>query len=270
MRFPNGSRAFAAALAVLASHGWLTAPIQAYPFGEKHRQTMVYLPVSPYGAAPAAAPTPVMIGAISTASAPIYVTQGATTFGSAPIYAPTTASAPAYVTTATASAPTYIVATGTASAPASTVVPTVLGSAPALPSSTLPYEEVQEVLNSLITTNTQLKSDTPDVLERKEKLLEAAKKAIADKRVVAVESLEQADNDLAEQLAMIAVKSKNSYSLIGSSPSAGTVILPTAAAAPATTYQIVGAAPAAPSMYLYPVTIVPAQPRHHFWNKIHP
>jgi len=281
MRFPNGSQALAAALAVWASLGWLAAPSQAYPFGDKHRQPTVYLPVSLYGAAPAAAPAPVFVGAISTASAPVYVTQSAPNYGSAPIYVQNTASAPTYYTTTTASAPTYI----TASAPAASVVPTVTGSAPTPLSSTLSQEEVNEVYTTLITANTQLKKDTPDVVERKEKLVEAAKKAIADKRIIPVDSLEQADLDLAERLAMTAIKSKNGNGGIGLSPAAGTAVLPTTfttASAPANyqiigaapaapvNYQIIGAAPAAPSMYLYPVTIVPAQPRHHFWNKTHP
>jgi hypothetical protein len=279
----TGIRNVAAASLALLSFACLAKPSQAYPFPIKFQKRQpVYFAQSPtmmpqaYGAAPmTTAAAPVFVGAISTATAANY-------------YSPAmTANAPYYTTATTANAPVMMVApqqVSYASAPASNVA----ADSSIQISTTLPQDDLCEIYNALRTENEKNKKDTPKATERRDKLVEKAKALIGDKRVVEPDNLEEADQRLADQLALIVVKGKvpaslwgctqgfgsapvaNSvyYSSVGQAPAATSVIYQTGMA-PATTpmmYQPVGAAPT--PMLLYPVQLTPVMAKpcgHRFW-----
>jgi hypothetical protein len=280
MLAPTGFRYVAAAFLSLLSFTCLAKPSQAFPFPKKFQKVQpVYYAQSPmmmpqaYGAAPmTTAGAPVFVGAISTATAANYYTPA------------TTANAPYYTT---ANSPVVVVnpqQVNYASAPASTVA----ADSSIQISTTLPQDDLCEIYNALRTENEKNKKDTPKATERRDKLVEKAKALIGDKRVVEPDNLEEADQRLADQLALIVVRGKVPaslwgcnqgfgsapvsnpvyYSTVGQAPAATSVIYQTGMA-PATTpmmYQPVGAAPT--PMLLYPVQLTPVMAKpcgHRFW-----
>ena len=205
------------------------------------------------------ASAPVFVGAISTASAPSYsapVTASAPTYYVNTLNTTATASAPSTTTATTASAPTPTIiylnpATGTASAPGTTA------SAPE--SSTLSATEKDEILEDLRDFYKDLVKDTSNSTEdRRNKLLEEAKRLVAEATGVAVDDLKAADATQAGRLARQARRGSTSGE--AKAPSQGTSqvqgVVFTQATSPAyASYQIYPLVPVVP--------VIPVKPCGH-------